>query len=66
MLGARGAATADYFGAHVEPVLSEVGEAERAVTGKEVASLVDAATDGGHGVVPDICISPDHPIEGLA
>ena len=52
--------------AHVEPVLAEVGEAERAVTGQEVASLVDAAAYGGHGVVSDICICPDHPIEGLA
>ena len=65
VLGARGTAAADYLGSHVEPVLAEVGETERAVTGKEVASLVDAATDGGHGVVPDICICPDHPIEGL-
>ena len=66
VLGARGTAAADYLGAHVEPVLSEVGETERAVTGEEVASFVDAATDGGHGVVSDICICPDHPIEGLA
>ena len=65
VLGARGAAAADYPGAHVEPVLAEVGEAERAVTGQQVATLVDAATYGGHGVVPDICLCTDDPIEGF-